>query len=160
MCPPEKVWGVPRVGVRSGLGLGLGYFLVRVGPQKPLLATIKRQKLARFGHVTRHDSLSKTILQGNPGGWATPWSAEEMLDGKHQRVDIPAHARTANKGLLQKRLEEDLCWIVPHVPSTIKSDKRLKWPELKLLVRENLVRKHQSVETHRCVAVPCIPEML
>ena len=85
------------------------HFLVRVGPQKPLLATIKRQKLARFGHVTRHDSLSKTILQGNPGGWATPWSAEEMLDGKHQRVDIPAHARTANKGLLQKRLEEDLC---------------------------------------------------
>ena len=76
--------------------------------QKPLLATIKRQKLARFGHVTRHDSLSKTILQGNPGGWATPWSAEEMLDGKHQRVDIPAHARTANKGLLQKRLEKDL----------------------------------------------------
>ena len=36
-------------------------------------------------------------------------SLEEMLDGQHQRVDIPAHARTAHKGLLQKRLEEDLC---------------------------------------------------
>ena len=35
------------------------------------------------------------------GGWATPWSAEGMLDGQHQRVDIPAHA--------QKGLEEDLC---------------------------------------------------
>ena len=35
-----------------------------VGPQEPLLATVKRQKLAWFGHVTRHDSLSKTILQG------------------------------------------------------------------------------------------------
>ena len=35
-----------------------------VGPQKPLLATVKRRKLASFGHVTRHDSLSKTILQG------------------------------------------------------------------------------------------------
>ena len=44
-----------------------------------------------------------------------PWSAEEMLDG-HQRVDISAHARSAHKGLLQKRLEEDLCRIVPHVP--------------------------------------------
>ena len=32
-----------------------------------------------------------------------------MLDGQHQRVDIPAHARTAHKGLMQKRLEEDLC---------------------------------------------------
>ena len=30
-------------------------------------------------------------------------------DGLHQRVDIPARARTAHKGLLQKRLEEDLC---------------------------------------------------
>ena len=43
---------------------------------------------------------------GHLGGWATPWSAEEMLDGQHQRVDIPAHAGTAHKGLLQKRLEE------------------------------------------------------
>ena len=33
---------------------------------------------------------------------------EEMLDGQRQRVDIPAHARTADKGLLQESLEEDL----------------------------------------------------
>ena len=46
---------------------------------------------------------------GHLGGWATPWSAEEMLDGQHQRVDIPGHTRTGYKGLLQKRLEEDLC---------------------------------------------------
>ena len=54
-------------------------------------------------------------LQNHPsvhlGGWATPWSAEEVLDGQHQRVDIPALARTAHKSLLilQNRLEEDLC---------------------------------------------------
>ena len=34
-----------------------------VGPQEPLLATVKRQKLAWFGHVTGHDGLSKTMLQ-------------------------------------------------------------------------------------------------
>ena len=34
---------------------------------------------------------------------------EEMLDGQHQTVDISAHARTAQKGRLQKRLEDDLC---------------------------------------------------
>ena len=34
-----------------------------VGLQEPLLATVKRQKLSWFGYVTRHDSLSKTILQ-------------------------------------------------------------------------------------------------
>ena len=76
-----------------------------VGPQESLLATIKRRKLAWFGHVARHDSFS-----GHLGGWATPWSAEKMLDGQHQRVNIPANARTAHKGLLQKRLEkDDLC---------------------------------------------------
>ena len=52
-------------------------------------------------------------LQSHPSGhlgrWTTPWSAEEMLDGQHQRVDIPAHARTTHKGLLQERLKEDLC---------------------------------------------------
>ena len=31
----------------------------RVCPQEPLLATDKRWKLAWFGHVTRHDSLSR-----------------------------------------------------------------------------------------------------
>ena len=55
---------------------------------------------------------------GHLGGWAMLWSAEESLDGQHQRVNIPAHARTTHKGLLQKRLEEDLCWIIPHVPLT------------------------------------------
>ena len=35
-----------------------------VGPQEPLLSTVNRRKLAWIGHVTHHDSLSKTILQG------------------------------------------------------------------------------------------------
>ena len=79
-----------------------------VDPQEPLLVTLERQKLAWFGHVTRHPSLSKTTLSRHLGGWATSWSAEGMLDGQHQKVDVPAHARTAHKGLMQKRLE-DLC---------------------------------------------------
>ena len=39
-----------------------------VGPQEPLLATIKRQRLAWFRHVIRYDSLSKTIPQGTLEG--------------------------------------------------------------------------------------------
>ena len=39
-----------------------------VGPQEPLLATVKRRKLVWFGHVTRHDSISKTIMQGTVRG--------------------------------------------------------------------------------------------
>ena len=34
-----------------------------VGPQELPLANVKRRKRAWFGHVTRHNSLSKTILQ-------------------------------------------------------------------------------------------------
>lgn len=39
-----------------------------VGLQEPLLATVKRRKLGWFGHVTRHDTLSKRILQGTVEG--------------------------------------------------------------------------------------------
>ena len=51
-----------------------------------------------YGHITSHDSLSTTILQDTLVG-ATPWSAEEMLGGNLQRVDISAHARTAHNGV-------------------------------------------------------------
>ena len=76
-----------------------------VGPQEPLLATVKRRKLAWFGYVSRHDSLSKTIPQGTLEGGRRRGRQKKQF----QRVDIPAHARTAHKGFLQKRLEEDLC---------------------------------------------------
>ena len=39
-----------------------------VGPKEPLQGTVKGRKLAWFGHVTRHDILSKTILQGTLEG--------------------------------------------------------------------------------------------
>ena len=39
-----------------------------VGPEESLLATVKRWKLAWFEHVARHDSRSKTILQGTLEG--------------------------------------------------------------------------------------------
>ena len=39
-----------------------------VGPQELLLATVKRRKLAWFGHVTRHDSLSETVFQSTLNG--------------------------------------------------------------------------------------------
>ena len=44
------------------------------------------------------------------------WPAEEILNGQLQGVDFPFRARTAHDGLSQKRLEEDLYWLVPQVP--------------------------------------------
>ena len=60
-----------------------------LGRQEPLLTTVKRRNLAR--HF---------------GGWVTPWSAKAMPDERHQRVDNPADARRAHKGLLYRGLEE------------------------------------------------------
>ena len=56
------------------------------------------------------------LAQGTLERRTTPWSAEEILDGQRQRVDIPAHARTAHKGLPLRRPERDLCRSVPHAP--------------------------------------------
>ena len=39
------------------------------------------------------------------GRWATLWSAEQMLDGQRQRVDIRVHARTTHNGHSQKKTE-------------------------------------------------------
>ena len=63
--------------------------------------------MVRASHTTRPPL--KNNPSGHFGGWVTPWSAKEILDGQHQKVDIPANAKTAHKGLLQKRLEESLC---------------------------------------------------
>ena len=38
------------------------------GRQERLLSTVKRRKLLWFGHVTRHDSLAKTTMQGTIQG--------------------------------------------------------------------------------------------
>ena len=57
-------------------------------------------------HVTRHDSLSKTILRGTlEGGRRNGWPRKCWMDIK-KWTSVP---RTAHSGFLQKRLEEDLC---------------------------------------------------
>ena len=39
-----------------------------VSTQEPLLATAKRRKMQWYGHVTRHNTMAKTILQGTLEG--------------------------------------------------------------------------------------------
>ena len=76
------------------------------------------QKMSNL-HGSRMSCARKPLWNnssGYIGWWATPWSAEEMLYGQRQRLDIPAHARTAHNGLPQKRLEMYLCQILPHAP--------------------------------------------
>ena len=61
-----------------------------VGPQEPFLTTAKRWKLAWFGHVTLHNSLSKTILQGTlEGGQCRGWQRKCWMDNIKERTSLP-----------------------------------------------------------------------
>ena len=82
--------------------VGHAYFPAAVGS----LATVKRRKLAWFVHVTRHDSLYKTTLQGTLEGGRRR-GRQRICWMDNVRVDIPAYARKAHDDLLQKRLEEE-----------------------------------------------------
>ena len=59
-----------------------------------------------------------------------------MLDGQRQSVDVFAYARAVQDGLPEKRLEEDLCWIVFHVPPMISPSRSKSWTEVNLLQEE------------------------
>ena len=74
--------------------------LCRLLTKRPLLTLLSLRKCS----IT-NDQGTCNILQS--GGVAVV--REVSGDGQHQRVDIPVHARTAHKGPLLKRLEEDLC---------------------------------------------------
>ena len=74
---------------------------------------------------------------------ATLWSAE--------KVDISAHARTVRKGLLQKRLKEDLCRNVPHVPMATQLVKGLNRTEVNYSTLEPLLVFFFSVFSICCV---------
>ena len=82
---------------------------------------------------------------GHLGGWATPWSADEMLDGQHQRMDTSAHASIDHKGLLQKRPEKDLCWIIPNVPQSVKG---LNWTGISQSCPSTLLAVSQNTPFH------------
>ena len=79
-----------------------------VGQQEPLLATAKRRKLSWFGHVTRHDSLSKTIPRGTldavvgrgSAGWTT--SKNGQLSPCQNCSQWPPAEKTGRESLLNR----------------------------------------------------------
>ena len=85
-----------------------------VGPREPLLATVKRGKLAWFGRVTRHDSLSKTsfraswivgddvVGRGNVG-WTT-WKSRHSCPCRNCSQGSPAGKKTEILFLLNRPL--------------------------------------------------------
>ena len=61
-----------------------------VGPQASLQAIVKRRKLAWFGHVTRHASLSETILHGTlEDGRRRGWRRKCQMDNIKEWTSLP-----------------------------------------------------------------------
>ena len=99
-------------------------------------------------------------LQNHPsrhlGGWTTPWPAEEMLDGQHQRVDIAAHARTTHNGLLQrdwKRSSAELVLTSPRRPNRSRDWTELNWTNYLSIRHLFLVPIHSTSILVVCMSV-------
>ena len=140
----ESFSASPTWGTRPTTGCG-----ARLTPCRPIGTSSgnceeTETRMVRACHTPRQPVQNHP--SGHLGGWAMPWSAEEMLDGQHQRVDNPAYAKTAHDGFLQKRLEEDLCWIVPRVPRRPYQSR--DWTELKWLDRDHIKAK-QNLLYHK-----------
>ena len=99
-----------------------------VGPQEPLLVIIERRKFAWFGNVTRHDSPSKTILQGTlEGGRRRDRQRKCWMDNVKEWTSRPM-SELLTVASCRKTPEENLCWIVCHVMRTTQSVK--DWTDL------------------------------
>ena len=89
------------------------------GPQEPLLATVKRRKLSWFGHVTRHNSLPKTILQGTlEGGRRRGRQAKSWMDNIKEwtRMDSPTLIREAENRNSWQILAHQTSFVLPLRP--------------------------------------------
>ena len=90
-----------------------------VGRQEPLIATIKRRKLAFYGHVTRHDSLCKTIMQGTvEGGRSRGRQRKSWSDNIKEWTGLPTHELLA-------RAADRQGWRKTSTTSTFRSPRRL-----------------------------------
>ena len=89
-------------------------------------------KLAGFEHVTRHDSLSQTILQGTLDGGRRCGRQRKCLVENIKGWTSLLMPELLTRASCRKRLEEDLCWIAPHVPPATQSVKGPNWTELRI----------------------------
>lgn len=88
-----------------------------VGLQKPLLASVKRRKVALFGHVAGHETLLKTVLQGygekgrRRGKQKKNWLAnvKEWTDHPQRDLSNIAHDRPLRQALTT----ESSRWVSP-----------------------------------------------
>ena len=85
-----------------------------------LQSIIKRRKLLRLGHVCRHDTLPKTILQETVEDIKVVVTEEDCVERLHQWVNKPVTIAAAARCRLQKPMDncecKGVCWSKAHPP--------------------------------------------
>ena len=102
-----------------------------MGPQEPLLATVRRWKLAWFRHVTHHDSLSKTILQDTlEGGQCCGQQRKCWMDNIKERTSLPMPKLLTKASCRKdwKKISAESSLVPPPPPPQLV--KGLNWTEL------------------------------
>ena len=97
--------------------------------------------------------MSQATTASPKPSFRAPWRMGDAVVGR-KNVGWPSKSghpyQRQSKGLLQKRLAENLCWIVPHDPPLTQSVKGLNWTELNWTSHPNKndsLKDHPSLET-------------
>ena len=115
--------------------------------REPLLAAVKRWKIACLGHATRHDSLSNTTLQGNLREWMT---SEGNTGWTASKSGHPCPCQNCSHRLpAQKRLEEGS---LLNRPSCNPDDPIGKGTELNCIDPSNNILTNFPRLTHRDIS--------
>ena len=120
------------------------FLLIRPTSSSSFIFPNSVQTPAWFGHVTRHDSLSRTILKDTlEGGQHHGWQKKCWMDNIKEWTSLPM-PELLTRASCRKRLEEHLCWIIRHVPPTTQLVKGLNWTELNFKHKVFCVLKSES----------------
>ena len=80
------------------------------------VATVERRKLAWVGYVTRHDSLSKTILRGTlEGGRRRGWQTKCWMDNIKEWTSLPMRRKD------WKRISAESSLVSPFIKSSLQA---------------------------------------
>ena len=77
---------------------------ILAGPQELLLSTVKRRKLSWFGHICRHDTLLKFMLQGYVDGRRRRGRPRKSWKGQLNGIDRPVIVVVATHRKRQKSI--------------------------------------------------------
>ena len=76
-----------------------------IGPHEDVLATVKRRRLKRYGHISHTSSLAKTILQGTVKGGRRQGRERKRVEDNIREMDRPGFRQVPEGSKEQRKIE-------------------------------------------------------